>query len=79
MLTLGQASDLEGFDALVETIGAEALIADNGYDAAQRVRAVLAATGKTAVIPPRHTVRDQPGMTKGCTRSATTWRTFSAV
>jgi transposase len=29
------------------------LIADKGYDADQRVRAVLARAGKTAVIPPR--------------------------
>jgi transposase len=29
------------------------LIADKGYDADRRVRAVLAAAGKTAVIPPR--------------------------
>ena len=53
MLTPGQASDLDGFDALVETIRSDVLIADKGYDADQRVRAVLAATGKMAVIPPR--------------------------
>ena len=53
MLTPGQASDLQGFDALVETISADVLIADKGYDADQRVRAVLAQAGKTAVIPPR--------------------------
>ena len=53
MLTPGQASDLTGFDALVETIQADVLIADKGYDADKRVRAVLARAGKTAVIPPR--------------------------
>jgi transposase len=53
MLTPGQASDLNGFDALAETIQAEVLIADKGYDADRRVRAVLAAAGKTAVMPPR--------------------------
>ena len=53
MLTPGQASDLNGFDALAETIRADVLIADKGYDADRRVRAVLAAAGKTAVIPPR--------------------------
>ena len=52
-LTPGQASDLNGFDALAETIQADVLIADKGYDADRRVRAVLAAAGKTAVIPPR--------------------------
>ena len=34
-------------------IASDVLIADKGYDADQRVRAVLAAAGKTAVIPPR--------------------------
>ncbi len=53
MLTPGQASDLEGFDALVEAIRSDVLIADKGYDADQRVRAVLAKAGKTTVIPPR--------------------------
>ena len=53
LLTPGQASNLRGFDALAETIQADVLIADKGYDADKRVRAVLAAAGKTAVIPPR--------------------------
>ena len=53
MLTPGQASDLQGFDGLAQTIQAEVLIADKGYDADKRVRTVLAAAGKTAVIPPR--------------------------
>ena len=53
LLTPGPASDLTGFDALAETISADVLIADKGYDADKRVRAVLAAAGKTAVIPPR--------------------------
>jgi transposase len=44
---------LQGFDGLAETIQADVLIADKGYDADKRVRAVLAAAGKTAVIPPR--------------------------
>jgi transposase len=44
---------LQGFDTLADTIQAEVLIADKGYDADRRVRAVLAAAGKTAVIPPR--------------------------
>ena len=53
MLTPGQASDLHGFDALAGTIQADVLIADKGYDADKRVRAVVTAAGKTAVIPPR--------------------------
>jgi transposase len=53
MLTPGQASDLHGFDGLAETISSDVLIADKGYDADKRVRAVLARAGKTAVIPPR--------------------------
>ena len=44
---------MQGFDTLADTIQAEVLIADKGYDADRRVRAVLAAAGKTAVIPPR--------------------------
>jgi transposase len=53
LLTPGQASDLQGFDGLAETIQADVLIADKGYDADKRVRAVLARAGKAAVIPPR--------------------------
>ena len=53
MLTPGHSSDLLGFDALAESIQADVLIADKGYDADKRVRAVLAKAGKTAVIPPR--------------------------
>jgi len=44
---------LQGFDGLAETIQADVVIGDKGYDADKRVRAVLAAAGKTAVIPPR--------------------------
>ncbi len=53
MLTPGQASDLTGFDALADTIQSDLLIGDKGYDADERVRALLAKAGKTAVIPPR--------------------------
>ena len=38
---------------MADTIQADVLIADKGYDADKRVRAVLAAAGKTALIPPR--------------------------
>lgn len=53
MLTPGHVSDLTGFDSLSSTIEAGVVIADKGYDADTRVRAVLAKAGKTAVIPPR--------------------------
>jgi transposase len=53
MLTPGQASDLKGFEGLVDTIRADVVIGDKGYDADKRVRAALAKAGKTAVIPPR--------------------------
>jgi transposase len=53
VLTQGQASDLAGFDALSNRIKAEIVIGDKGYDADDRVREVLRAAGKTAVIPPR--------------------------
>jgi len=53
MLTPGHASDLHGFDSLATTIASDVLIADKGYDADKRVRAVLETAGKRAVIPPR--------------------------
>ncbi len=55
-LTAGQASDLSGFDELAPSVArltTTTVIADKGYDADERVRAVLAQAGKTAVIPPR--------------------------
>jgi transposase len=42
-----------GFDALAKGIASDTVIADKGYDADKRVRAVLSVMGKTAVIPPR--------------------------
>jgi transposase len=53
MLSVGQASDLCGFDGLAPQIKSDTLIADKGYDADERVRGVLAGAGKKAVIPPR--------------------------
>ena len=58
-LTGGQASDLCGFDALVDTIKSDTVIGDKGFDADVRVRNVLAARGKEAVIPPKKN-RTQP-------------------
>lgn len=52
-LTSGQASDLDGADALLGAIDALTVIADRGYDAEARVLAPLRATRKAAVIPPR--------------------------
>jgi transposase len=52
-LTGGQAHDLIGADHLLPGMQADALIADKAFDADARVRAPLAAAGKTAVIPPK--------------------------
>ncbi len=52
-LTPGQASDLEGADELLPEVEGQALLADKGYDADQRVREVLEARGIAAVIPPK--------------------------
>ena len=41
------------------------LIADKGYDADKRVRAVLAAAGKTAVIAPRRNRKNPAFYDKG--------------
>lgn len=53
LLTAGQAHDLEGADALLPQMLADALLADKAYDADERVIEPLAAAGKAAVIPPR--------------------------
>jgi transposase len=50
-LTPGQASDLEGADVLLKDIDAQAVIADKGYDAQQRVAEPLLKAGKQVVIP----------------------------
>lgn len=52
-LTPAQASDLEGADELLPEVKGQALLADKGYDADQRVREVLDARGIAAVIPPK--------------------------
>lgn len=51
-LTPGQAHDLEGADALLPAVTADAVIADKAYDAQARVLDVLTQAGQTAVIPP---------------------------
>ena len=50
LLTPGQAHDLTGADALLPQMAAELLIADEAYDADDRVLKPLARAGKSAVI-----------------------------
>ena len=50
-LTAGQAHDLQGADILIADSEAEALLADQAYDADERVRAVLKAQAIEPVIP----------------------------
>ena len=52
-LTGGQAHDLIGADNLLPAMAADTLLADKAFDADERVLHVLAAAGKTAVIPPK--------------------------
>ena len=52
-LSPGQAHDLEGADALLPGLAADALIADKAFDAEERVLRPLEKAGKTAVIPPK--------------------------
>ncbi len=52
-LTGGEAHDLVGADHLLPGMQARTLIADKAFDADERVLEPLAASGKTAVIPPR--------------------------
>ncbi|MSP87402.1 MAG: IS4/IS5 family transposase [Alphaproteobacteria bacterium] len=57
LLTPGQTHDLAGADALLPQMEAGTLLADKAFDADERVLEVLAAAGKTAVIPPKVTER----------------------
>uniref|UniRef100_UPI0004879E8D IS5/IS1182 family transposase n=1 Tax=Solimonas flava TaxID=415849 RepID=UPI0004879E8D len=50
-LTPGQASDLEGADALLPGLSAQALIADRAYDAHERVIEPMQHIGAQIVIP----------------------------
>ena len=52
-LTPGQAHDLQGADALLPNMRADALLADKAFDADERVINPLLAAGKTFVIPPK--------------------------
>ncbi|HEY5677225.1 MAG TPA: IS5 family transposase [Myxococcales bacterium] len=57
-LSPGQAHDLDGADALLPDLAADALIADKAFDAEERVLRPLEQAGKTAVIPPKANRRD---------------------
>jgi transposase len=57
-VTSGQASDLAGADVLLEALEAEALLADKGYDAEERVIQRLQQAGKKPVIPPKRNRRE---------------------
>jgi transposase len=52
-LSGGEAHDLVGADHLLPDMQADTLIGDKAFDADNRVIEPLAASGKTAVIPPR--------------------------
>ena len=52
-LTPGQAHDLEGADAFLPRMRADALLADKAFDADERVIEPLLAAGKKLVIPPK--------------------------
>ena len=51
LLTPGQAHDLEGADAFLPQMQADALLADRAFDADKRVIEPLLNAGKTPVIP----------------------------
>ena len=53
ILTPGQACDLEGSDAFLPDITAEAVLADKAFDADERVIKPLEQAGKKIVIPPK--------------------------
>jgi transposase len=59
MLTPGQAHDLQGADGLLPDLEADVLLADKAYDANERVLGLLQKAGKTAVIPPKRTRKEQ--------------------
>lgn len=53
ILTRGQAHDLQGADALLPDMAAEALPTDKAFDADERVIEPLLARGKSVAIPPK--------------------------
>lgn len=57
-LTPGQASDLDGADVLLADLEVEALLADKGYDADERVIQRLEQEGIQPVVPPKRNRRE---------------------
>ena len=64
ILTPGQAHDLQGADALLPDMAAEALLADKAFDADERVIEPLRAAGKNLVIPPKSNRKNQRAFDK---------------
>jgi transposase len=60
-LTPGQACDLEGSDVLLPALEAQTRLADNAYDAEDRVLKPLRAAGNEIVIPPKKNRKDRRG------------------
>lgn len=58
-LTAGQASDLEGADALLPGLSAAALLADRAYDARARVIEPMLGQGAQIIIPSHPTRKVQ--------------------
>ena len=54
-----KAHDLEGADALLPDMAADALLADKAFDADKRVIEPLLARGKSIVIPPKSNRKGQ--------------------
>jgi transposase len=76
--TPGQAHDLEGADALLPDMAAEVLLADQAFDADERVIEPLRARGKSFVIPPKSNRKVQRDFDRMATRHAISSRTSSA-
>ena len=70
-LTGGQAHDLIGADELLPTMEADTLLTDKAFDADERVLDLLAAAGKTAVIPPKANRKKCATTTKNFIRPVT--------
>jgi transposase len=57
-LTPGQYHDLDGADVLLPEVRSDTVIADKGYDAQDRVIALLEGKGKRAVIPSKSNAKE---------------------
>lgn len=67
-LTAGQASDLQGAEALLPGNAGRTLIADKGYDALHRVITPTLEAGKKVVIPSIRDARPQRTYDRGIYR-----------